>query len=417
MTATVTSDELRYRIDGLSPGSVERPATVAEVEEVLGSARDDGLAVAPVGGGGALHLGNPLERYDVALDMRGVDRVLDHQPTDLVLSVQAGVTIAEITELLRRHGQWLPVEAPNPERATIGGLIATALSGPGRHVHGSLRDNLIGISVASAAGGVAKAGGMVVKNVSGFDLMRLHHGALGTLGVIVSANFKVLPSPQAEATVVVEAADVAHGLSFIQTSEGHSNRPSVAVLRRSGAGAAEVAIRYSGRQSAVAAAARDVASGLGQSARVVSGDESSAWWRTWVDRLELGEDPDGKDPNVEIRLGVVPGRTGEIAAAVDASTAQNDISVQRLDIWPQLGHVIIRLDGLLGSAASAAIDTLVGIADGLGATWRITRAPAEVKVGRDVWGRPPAGLDIIRRLKQEFDPGRTLNPGRFCGHL
>ena len=129
--------------------------------------------------------------------------IIDYEPTDLVLSVGAGARFGDVQAVLAEHGQRLPLDPPGAADATIGGLIATGRWGPLRYSAGTLRDLLIGISVAHPSGTVSKAGGMVVKNVSGYDMPRLYLGSLGTLGVVVSANFKVLPRPRAEATVIV----------------------------------------------------------------------------------------------------------------------------------------------------------------------------------------------------------------------
>ncbi len=187
-------------IDGQVPGGVVEPVTAEEAAALLAESVRRGFACAPVGGGTKLALGNPPERLDVVLSTRRLGGVIDYVPTDLVLSVGAGARIGDVRAVLAEHGQHLPIDAP--AEATIGGLIATALAGPRRLGYGTLRDLLIGIAVAHPAGTVTRAGGMVVKNVSGFDLPRVYHGSLGTLGVIVSANFKVLPAPRHESTLL-----------------------------------------------------------------------------------------------------------------------------------------------------------------------------------------------------------------------
>ena len=188
-------------IDGLSAAET-RSGTAEEAAELLAGAAKRGQAVAPVGSGTALSLGNPPERLDLILSTERLRGIIDYEPTDLVLSVGAGAKLGDVQAVLGEHGQRLPIDPPGGGEATIGGLVATGRWGPLRHNAGTLRDLLIGISVAHPSGTVTRAGGMVVKNVSGYDLPRLYHGSLGTLGVIVSANFKVLPRPRAEATLV-----------------------------------------------------------------------------------------------------------------------------------------------------------------------------------------------------------------------
>ena len=398
----------RYDIDGTRPASVVAPTSPAAVVDVLAQAAAEDLAVAPVGGGGALGLGNPINRYDVALDMRGMDRILEHQAADLVLSVEAGARLSDISQALARHGQWLPIEAPNAGRATIGGLIATALSGPGRLGHGSLRDFLIGISVVTPTGGMAKAGGMVVKNVSGFDLMRLHHGALGTLGVIVSANFKVLPAPRGQATVVSKCADLPASLSIAGNVDRLNTRPAAVVVRQA-AGSTDVAVRFDGLPGQAKAAAVDASGQIRGESTVLTEDESRAYWRDQTDALGWL-----RDDMVEIRLGTRPGALGQLAVQVTQQADLHDISLKSLTIWPGLGSIIVRV---CGNCIGHAVDVLTSATDDAGGTWRITAAPPEVKQGRDVWGKPPVSLATMRRLKDQFDPGRNLNPGRYSGYI
>ena len=196
------SDVRTVSIDGVAVSEVLVPGDAQETAEALAEAATSGRAVSPVGGGTALNLGNPPERVDCVLATERLAGIIDYEPTDLVMSVGAGARFGDVQAVLAEHGQRLPLDPPGGADATIGGLIATARWGPLRYSAGTLRDLLIGISVAHSSGTVSKAGGMVVKNVSGYDMPRLYLGSLGTLGVVVSANFKVLPRPRVEATVV-----------------------------------------------------------------------------------------------------------------------------------------------------------------------------------------------------------------------
>ncbi len=183
-------------IDGVTVGETVVPQSAEEIAAILADASQLEKAVIPVGGGTSLALGNPPRAADFALSTRALSGVIDYEPTDLVLSVGAGARFGDVQAVLGEHGQRLPLDPAGGDDATIGGLIATARWGPLRHSAGTLRDLLIGISVAHPSGTVTKAGGMVVKNVTGYDMPRLYHGSLGTLGVITSANFKVLPRPR-----------------------------------------------------------------------------------------------------------------------------------------------------------------------------------------------------------------------------
>src|SRR5918998_6293793 len=215
-------------IDGIVAFDFVAPANAQEAAEALAAAADLGQAVAPVGGGTALNLGNPPERVDCILSTEHLAGIIDYEPTDLVLSVGAGARFGDVQAVLAEHGQRLPLDPPGEANATIGGLIATGRWGPLRYSAGTLRDLLIGIAVAHPSGTVSKAGGMVVKNVSGYDMPRLYLGSLGTLGVVVSANFKVLPRPRSEATVIATYNDLA--AAFAAASQLRGGRDPIAAL-------------------------------------------------------------------------------------------------------------------------------------------------------------------------------------------
>src|ERR1700730_14785835 len=183
------------------PPVVRNAATAEEVAQRLRAAADARLAVVPVGGGRASTMGGPPERCGVELHTSRLDRVLEHSQADMVVSVEAGITIESLQAELRGKGQFLPLDPFNSPGHTVGGLLATGWTGPLRQRFGSPRDFLIGIRVALPDGRLASAGGRVVKNVSGYDMMKLHFGALGSLGVIVAASFKVFPNPLHDVTL------------------------------------------------------------------------------------------------------------------------------------------------------------------------------------------------------------------------
>src|SRR5690349_24045462 len=175
-----------YAVQGVAPGCVVAPQSTEELAAALRVAQDLRAAVVPWGGGTQQNIGAPPGRIDLVVRTERLSRVLVHEPFDLTISVEAGMTMGGLREYLARHGQMLPIDPPLPARATIGGLIATAADGPRRLGYGTLRDLLIGITVVEASGRVSRAGGMVVKNVSGFDMMKLYLGSFGTLAVIAS---------------------------------------------------------------------------------------------------------------------------------------------------------------------------------------------------------------------------------------
>ncbi len=201
---TTETDALRnYAIDGLLPRLVVTPATVEEVAQVVALTNQQDLTLLTRGGGSRMSLGAPPERIDVLLETNQLTRLLEHEAPDLTCQIEAGLTLAALQAQLATKGQWLALDPPDAAQATLGGILASNASGPKRLRYGSARDLVIGLRVVQANGEVSRSGGRVVKNVAGYDLNKLYIGSLGTLGVIVEANFKLHPLPITERTLLL----------------------------------------------------------------------------------------------------------------------------------------------------------------------------------------------------------------------
>jgi glycolate oxidase FAD binding subunit len=398
-------------IDGVLAADRISPATAQEAAEILADASARGEAVAPVGGATALSMGNPPVRVDLALSTERLSGIIDYEPTDLVLSVGAGSRLGDVQAVLGEHGQRLPIDPPGGADATIGGLIATARWGPLRYSAGTMRDLLIGISVAHPSGTVSKAGGMVVKNVSGYDMPRLYLGSLGTLGVITSANFKVLPKPRAEATILAtyRAAEDA----FADAALLRASREPLATLEvHQIQNAWAIAARIEGREQTVATVASRIAESLHGDVSRLDAESSPAWWVNYVARQNVRPEGD----TVLIRCGVRPRDMSTLAHGIAAAMDDIGIVVPYLAATPGVGVVVARLDfGTNGSPERLAETQAMLLA--LAETATILSAPPPWKRGIDVWGRLPDGFDVMKSLREEFDPSRTINPGRFAGFL
>ena len=191
----------RFELLGQMPGETCTPGTEKEAQEAV--RRASGKAIVPWGGGTRQGTGYAPERYDLALSTTSLRKIVDYQPADLTVTVQAGVALAALQAVLSEYGQWLPLEIALPELQTIGGIIATRTDSLCRFGGGSVRDSLLGMSVINSQGELIKGGGRVVKNVAGYDLPKLYCGSWGTLGLITEATFKVAPLPETTATVVL----------------------------------------------------------------------------------------------------------------------------------------------------------------------------------------------------------------------
>ena len=351
--------------------AVEKPASAEELARILHEAETAGHVVAPLGGGRAQGMGNPLESCDVELHTTRLDRVIEHSQADMVASVEAGITLEALQAHLGKAGQFLPVDPFNSPGHTIGGLLATGWTGPLRLRYGSPRDFLIGIRVALPDGKLATGGGRVVKNVSGYDMMKLHYGALGSLGVLVAASFKVFPRPLRDVTVSTEGDwdDAARALSMAVA-------PSALELFSDG----RVLARYTGSRDAVDRVVRD----LGWPA-----EDGSIWDR---------------------HMTRSPARWARISAPRSAIRALVESLPRGAGWWASPGVGVAHW--AIASDASS-VREIRAKTEKAGGALVMLAAPDDFMREVEAWGTRPETLDVMRRIKNAFDPHGVLNPGRF----
>lgn len=399
----LTPADTAHAVDGLAPALVATSPSTEQLAAVLALADEHGAAVIPWGGGTHMSLGNPPDRYDIALRTTKLDRVLEYEPADLTVTVEAGVTFGRLQALLRERGQFLPIDAPT--EATIGGVLATGLSGPSAHAYGLPRDWLLGCRLALADGTIVKGGGRVVKNVAGYDLPKLAVGSLGTLGVIVEATFKVAPLPPAQETLLhtFPTPEAAAALAFAADERGLALR---ALALRHAEGKALAVCWLAGPAAAVERTARELAA-LARDAGTerLKGEGSERWWA----ELTTGEPTIG---GVALRASLPPSGVAGFMAALE-----REAGVLATTAYPTTGIVLAQLGDATVERRIEAIERARQRAADAGGSLVVTSAPATVKEHIDVWGDPGSALPLMRRLKQQFDPKGTLNPGRFVSGI
>jgi glycolate oxidase FAD binding subunit len=203
-----------YAVNGMLPGAIVRPASAAEVAELVRFALAEKLAIVPLGSRSKCDAGTPLSRYDVAVDMIAMREVAHYDAGDLTLSIDAGMPLRDLEPFLKRHGQFLPLAVPCFDSTTAGGTVASGIDSALRMQYGSTRDFLIGAEFVDGTGQLCRSGGRVVKNVTGYDLHKLLIGSLGTLGVITRVNFRTFPLPPARGGHLASFADCQSALAF-----------------------------------------------------------------------------------------------------------------------------------------------------------------------------------------------------------
>jgi len=393
-------------VDGRAPRWVVAPGSAEEVARCLALASARGLAVAPAGGGTRRHWGNPPRALDVVLSLRRLDRVLAHERADLTISVEAGVTLGAIARQLGPVRQFLALDPPRAAGSTVGGIIATAASGPYRARYGTIRDLLLGVTVVLADGRLAKAGGRVVKNVTGYDMPKLHVGALGTLGVIVAAHLRLHARPAEEASwrVGFGSAEAA-----LEAALGIMDAP-VVVSRLQFVGDATLGVTVGSVPEGVRAQGSRITEICGRGGGTpVPLAEPEAWWTAVAE----GTWPPAPG-SLTLRIGTRPSDVVKALRGVEAA-AGGTVSVRATaEIANGVLHATLGDPGLRTAALVGRVRE--GLAP-LSATCVVEHAPAAAKPGLDVWGDVGAALEVMRRLKAELDPQATLNPGRYVGGI
>ena len=397
------------------------PADAAGVVAVVREAQAAGRAVYPIGGGTSLDYGLPGKKPGIGLSLARLNRVVDYPARDMTITMEAGVTMAELARTLAAEGQWLPIDAPHPDAATIGGLVATAWCGPRRYGWGTVRDYVIGISAVDGRGVAFKGGGRVVKNVAGYDFCKLLTGSLGTLGPITLLTLKVKPRPECS---VLAACDLPSWESAerllaalvqskttpaaIELLAGPAWASDEALGSAAGGSIARVVVGLEGTAAEVAWMQTQLAGewrelGVGD-ARFVAEDAACALWQRLTDFPAAGGAP--LVVKASIRPSAVCGFVREILQIDSQASIQchagNGSVIARFANF-SAGDVSRQLVGKLHPVARAAGGHLVVLSsDGLG---ELTR--------QAVWGGVTAATAWMQRVKAAFDPANVLNPGRF----
>jgi len=400
------------RIDGLAPAMLIAPASTAEVADCLRLCSEMCITVVPAGRGTWLECGNPLRRADVVLSLERMNRIIDYSPPDLTITVEAGMTLREFNETIRRDRLWLPLDPPGASAASIGAIIACNSSGALRGGYGTPRDYLIGLSLVHADGRQSKSGGRVVKNVAGYDLNKLYVGSYGTLAVITEATFKLRPLPEQSLTLALSPKNPEWVTALAQRVRASELQPAACVL--TSISLAEVfgfanvfdtlLLRFADNETAVKYQRDWLEQGRGEQYEIaeVSGDAEAALWA----KIN-GRDDEWK---YVVRMSVPLSETIE--------TFENLMDERETEVTADLGSGIIRAAwGGRDDVAISIINHRRAAAQKLGGRLFIEKAPLFVRQQVDAWGDIGTGERLMKSIKEKFDPQGILNPGRFVAGI
>jgi glycolate oxidase FAD binding subunit len=404
-------------IDGVGPMPVARPTSAAEVADIVRRCAAEGTAVYPVGGGTMLDYGLPPARPGLAMELRALDKVIDFPARDMTITVEAGITITKLDEIVRAEGLHLPIDVPEPERATLGAAIACNVSGPRRYGYGTFRDYVLGITTVNDRGELVSAGGRVVKNVAGYDLMKLHTGALGTLGVITQVTLRLKPVP------------VEFGAVSAPFVSGDKLRPVLERVAVTKTGPiCVVAYQHNGRGPTWPAGAVETRWVWSVMLYFEGANEAVRWQEEQAHRELLAIEDNvivepraaakvfeqRRDPAQAMFLNVPPSHVADAAIFAGGLSECAGIGA-----YPGSGIIEVTPYNDSGqpdwdeATAGHIFRQLLDKTAGYGGNVVLRRGPTAWKSQFPVWGRPPADLALQKAVKRALDPKNVFNPGRF----
>jgi glycolate oxidase FAD binding subunit len=375
-----------------------------------------------VGGETLGGMGFPPERHDVTLVTTGLGGIVANERADLVIAARAGTPIQDITTLLAGQGQFIPFDAPQPQYATLGGTLAAGWLGPRRHLYGRIREYLLGSTIVLADGTVARAGGMVVKNVAGYDMSRLYVGSFGTLGVLIEANFKTIPLPGHARLFLAPLPERTRERACAQLAALRI-RPTAAfwidgfhhAIDGDEGPEGRILTLLEGSDALLERATLELRSALGRAGvpqtRVIEAGAREAFERV-VDAYVacLGE------RSVTYRLYPVVDESQQCARRSIELARRFELHSEAIaDVMN--GDVILRVSDLDSHAFGAKIEGFDDALHELEPGAQVVASKHPHRAYLKVWGAAPVAIERMRELKARFDPHRTLNPGCFVGGI
>lgn len=399
---------------GTQISGVAYPGTSAELAEVVRRADEHRWGILPCGNGSKLGWGGLGSKINLLVSTQRLNRLIEHAVGDLTVTAEAGMRFADLQTCLAKAGQFLAIDPAYPETATLGGIVATSDAGSLRQRYGGVRDMLLGLSLVRADGAIAKAGGRVVKNVAGYDLMKLMTGSYGTLGILSQVTFRLYPLQvdsqtvvlTGEATAIAQATQTLLHSALTPTALDVLSASTVTSLQI-GKGMGLVT-RFQSMASSVKVQVERVLE-LGQMLGLSSNlytdtDEKQLWQQLAAPTLDTSEP-------IVCKIGIRPAEAIATLSQTEAITSQTARGV----IHASSGLGKLYLDSQATSLA--ILLELRALYQASGGFLSVLEAPIAVKQEFEVWGYAGSGLDLMRRLKHQFDPKNLLSPHRFVGGI
>ncbi|MEM4311597.1 MAG: FAD-binding oxidoreductase [Nitrososphaerales archaeon] len=409
----------QYSIEGLEPKEIFKPESLEEVSLILKDANEKNKALAPICYGTKLNLGNPLKRLDYLLILSELKNLVEYAPSDLYVTVQCGMKLKDLQEILKRKNQHIPLDPPYYDKASIGGIISTNSFGPKRLRYGSLRDMLLGLKIVTAEGKIIRAGGKVVKNVAGYDLVKLYIGSLGTLGVIAEATFRVYPLPEKLVTLIVKLKDYREAMSLKERVQDSYLLPcALDMINPSLAsslnldGSYYLLVRFDGLEVDVNREVRDALDlfkkGGFYDVKVIEKDED-----LWDKLINYPQRIKEKESFVSLKVGIL---STDLPLLMRLMEEYNLKPLINYHLGLGLGRMFL-IDAEDYNVLGKVIDALREELYSKKGYLVIEHSPKELKKYTNVWGKLREDFPLMKGLKEALDPKGILNPGRFVGGI
>jgi glycolate oxidase FAD binding subunit len=420
-------DELRnYAVDGLLPRLVVIPETVEQVSHIVALANQQDFTLLTRGQGSRLNLGGIPERFDILLETTKLTRLLEHEAPDLTCHVEAGITLGALQAKLATKGQWLALDPPNAQQTTIGGILAANASGPKRLRYGTARDIVIGLHVVQASGEVTRSGGSVVKNVAGYDLNKLYIGSLGTLGIIIEANFKLQPLAISERTLILTFSNAEDAIRMVIELLGSLLTPSAIELIDSNAASDitdffgftlptngyTLAVNFEGSTTMIDRQVNETHL-LARKNDALLGDElvgmaQDQFWNIVRDHTQ---------GTVTCKAVVLVSKMADYLRTIKQVCKYHGLESA---VVAHAGNGIMYIELRPGDATQRLVKTIQELrfyAQEARGSLIVERCPSNLKRLISVWGEPDQNFFLMEQLKHRFDPKGTFVQGRFVGGL
>lgn len=397
------------------PSYLIYPQTPETLSQIIQIANEHQWAVLPCGSGSKLNWGGLVKNPQIVISTQRLNRIIEHAIGDLTVTVEAGVKLADLQKTLKQHNQFLPVDPAYPDSATLGGIVATADTGNWRQGYGGIRDMVLGLSIVRSDGKIAKSGGRVVKNVAGYDMMKLFSGSYGTLGMICQLTFRLYPIQETSTTVVLtgDASSIEKASQTIRMSSLTPTAGDVlcaAVVHQLGIGKGMgLILRFQSISKSISQQSNTVkmiGQQLGLIYTIYRGEEENYLWQRLQELISISR----TESAVTAKIGIIPTQMVNFIRQLDQLTDEQGLGM--INLGSGLGSLQIE-----GNAVITQLSKLRSLLQTHQGFLTILEAPKLIKQQFEPWGYTGNALEIMCNLKQKFDPNNILNPGRFVGEI